>query len=278
MHPPPGEPPLRDLPTVLPILHRDEHLVAVHKPAGLLVHRSELDRHAQQFAVQMVRAQTGRHVYPVHRLDRATSGVLLFAFDAGVAGILGERFMSRDVTKTYLAVVRGIPGQHGVIDHPLRRRDDLPGRVSRHVPGAAQPALTAWRRLAECELPHAVEPYPTSRYSLLALQPHTGRRHQLRRHMKHAAHPLIGDTTYGKSAHNRLFERLFGSRRLLLACVRLRLEHPADGRTVDLVAPPAADFAGVLDALGWGDAAAAVCEPRPVDVPAPTAPERAPPI
>jgi tRNA pseudouridine65 synthase len=236
----------------LEIIHRDEWLVAIHKPSGLLVHRTALDRHETRFAVQLLRDQIGRHVYPVHRLDRGTSGVLLFALDRGLAGALGARFEARQVAKRYVAVVRGHPPETGTIDHPLSRTADdceflPPGRD----PGAVQAAVTHWRRLAVAELPHAVDRYASSRYALLELRPETGRRHQIRRHLKHAAHPVIGDATYGKGRHNRLFAELFGSRRLLLACVELRLTHPASGEALVLSAPPAADFARVVDALGW---------------------------
>lgn len=236
----------------LPIVHRDEYLCAIHKPAGLLVHRTPLDRGATRFAVQLLRDQLGRHVYPVHRLDRGTSGVLLFALDPDIARRLGAQFTTRTVTKRYLAVVRGHPPEAGVIDHPLARphddRDFLPGDGTG---GEPRPAMTRFRRLAVAELPEAVDRYPTSRYALLELQPETGRRHQIRRHLKHAAHPVIGDSTYGKGPHNRLFTRLFGNHRLLLACVELRLIHPITGKPLALVAPPADDFVRVTAALQW---------------------------
>lgn len=240
---------------MLDVIYQDDHLVAVHKPSGLLVHRSQLDRHASEFAVQMLRDQLGRHVHPVHRLDRATSGVLLFAFDTDVARRLGESFMTRAVHKSYLAVVRGTPDEQGEVEHALRVRDDLPGRATRHPPAAAQPALTRFRRLAACELPFAVDRYPTARYALMGLVPESGRRHQLRRHMKHLSHPVIGDSTYGKSRHNRFFAQQFGCSRLLLAAVELRLPHPLDGTPLRLCAPPSADFSAVLTALGWQTAA-----------------------
>jgi tRNA pseudouridine65 synthase len=237
----------------LEIIHRDDWLVAIQKPSGLLVHRTALDRHETRFAVQLLRDQIGRHVYPAHRLDRGTSGVLLFALDRELAGALGAQFVARQVAKRYVAVVRGHPPEAGTIDHPLSRTaDDCEFRPPEREPGAAQEAVTHWRRLAVAELPHAVDRYASSRYALLELRPETGRRHQIRRHLKHVAHPVIGDATYGKGRHNRLFVELFGSRRLLLACVELRLRHPASGKALALSAPPAADFARVVDALGWG--------------------------
>lgn len=239
---------------MLPILFQDDHLVAIHKPSGLLVHRSELDRHETRFAVQLLRDQLGRHVYPAHRLDRGTSGVLLFALDRDTARMVGGQFERQEVAKTYLAVVRGHPPESGHIDHALSRRRDDAEWVGKDASDEAQPAVTDFRRLATCELPHAVDRYPTSRYALVELYPQTGRRHQLRRHLKHISHPIIGDATFGKGRHNRLFQELFGSARMLLACTRLQLRHP-DGSPLDIQAPPDEDFARVLAALGWQDAA-----------------------
>ena len=235
----------------LPVLYRDEALIAVHKPSGLLVHRSALDRHETRFAVQIVRDQIGQHVYPAHRLDRGTSGVLLFALDRDIARQLGEQFQTQQIDKTYLAIVRGYPDETGAIDHPLTRQyDDYEFRAA-DATAEAQTALTRYRRLATVELPYAVDRYPTSRYALLELSPETGRRHQIRRHLKHIAHPIIGDATYGKGRHNRLFQERFGCRRMLLACTALRLTHPVTGQPFTLAAPLADDFASVIAALGW---------------------------
>ncbi len=236
---------------MLPIIYQDERVVAIHKPSGLLVHRSELDRHETRFAVQLLRDQLGRHVYPAHRLDRGTSGVLVFALDKDTARSLGGQFERQEVVKTYLAVVRGHPPEAGRIDHALSSRRDDAEWVGERSTDEAQPAVTDFRRLATCELPHQVDRYPTSRYALVELTPHTGRRHQLRRHLKHIAHPIIGDATFGKGRHNRLFQQLFGCHRMLLACVRMQLRHPVDGRPLDLCAPPDGEFAAVLAALGW---------------------------
>jgi len=237
---------------MLPILFQDEYLVAIHKPSGLLVHRSELDRHETRFAVQLLRDQLGRHVHPVHRLDRGTSGVLLFALDKDSARLLGGQFERQEVAKTYLAVVRGHPAEAGRIDHPLsRRRDDAEWRGD-DASTEAQPAVTDFRRLARCELPYPVDRYPTSRYALVELSPHTGRRHQIRRHLKHVAHPIIGDATFGKGRHNRFFQQHFGCHRMLLACTALAFAHPRSGAPLRLTAAVDGAFAAVVDALGWG--------------------------
>lgn len=236
---------------MLEILYRDPHLVAIHKPAGLLVHRSNLDRHETRFAVQLLRDQIGQHVFPAHRLDKGTSGVLLFALNAATAGAVGRQFESGAVEKDYLAVVRGWPPAEGRIDHPLSRQFDDYGRTLTDAQTPALPAATGFRRIATVELDAAVDRYPSARYALVALQPHTGRPHQLRRHMKHIAHPIIGDATHGKGRHNRFFRERFDSHRLLLACTALRLMHPASGLPLAIETAPAADFLGVTDALGW---------------------------
>lgn len=239
---------------MLTVLHRDDALIAIDKPAGWLVHRSNIDRHETRILVQALRDQIGRQVHPVHRLDKGTSGVMLFALDAEAARELGGQFGRNEVRKTYLAVVRGWPAESGTIDHPLSRTSDAYGAASTAL--EAQAALTGYRRLATVELPHAVDRYPTARYALMQLEPHTGRRHQLRRHMKHIAHPIIGDATHGKGRHNRFFQAQFGCDRLLLACVELRFRHPADGREMLLRAPVGDQFAAVVRSLGW-DAALA---------------------
>ena len=235
----------------LDILYRDEHLIAIHKPAGLLVHRTVLDRNETRFAVQLLRDQIGQHVHPVHRLDRGTSGVLLFALDRETGKQASAQFEAQQVDKTYLAVVRGHPPEAGTIDHALTRQFDDYEYRSPNASSEAQPALTTYRRLAITELPHQVDIYPTSRYALLELKPQTGRRHQLRRHLKHIAHPIIGDATYGKGRHNRLFQTLFNCRRMLLACLEMQLTHPVSGQPLHLCAPLVDDFADVAKQLGW---------------------------
>jgi tRNA pseudouridine65 synthase len=249
------------MPTVAPvcreapleILYRDEALVAINKPSGLLVHRTPLDREARQFAVQRLRDQLGQPVFPAHRLDRATSGVLLFALTPEVHALLSRAFGDGAVDKHYVALVRGWPPPALTIDHPLTRLDDDGGDAERR--GEPQAAVTELARLASAELPIRVDRYPGSRYALVALRPRTGRRHQLRRHLKHADHPIIGDTTYGQGRHNRLFRERFGCQRLLLAAVALAFAHPLHGARLEIRAPLADDFLSVARQLGWPDAA-----------------------
>ena len=249
-----ADPAARDAP--LDILYQDERLVAIDKPSGLLVHRSELDRNETRFAVQLLRDQIGRHVHPVHRLDRGTSGVLVFALDRDTARELSGAFESQQVDKTYLAVVRGWPAASGTLDHPLKRERDPAEFRDARASDAAQPARTHWRTLATTEIDMAVDRYATSRYALVELKPETGRRHQLRRHLKHLAHPIIGDATYGKGLHNRKFAERFGVARLLLHCAALSVPHPDDGHPLRLDAPLPEAFARLCTAFGWPQAAA----------------------
>ena len=232
----------------LPILYQDQRMVIVDKPSGLLVHRSPIDRHETRFALQIVRDQVGRRVHPVHRLDKPTSGALVFALDPDTAKALGQVFATREVRKTYLAVVRGWPDAAGVIDRPLAAvEDELLG------PQSVEPraAVTEFRRLATYELPVRVDRYPSSRHALVELHPHTGRRHQLRRHLATASHPIVGDSTYGKGRHNRLFTEQFGSRRLLLACTRLEFAAlPWRDEPLVIEAPVAHEFQALLASLG----------------------------
>ena len=235
----------------LTVLYRDEHIVVIDKPPNLLVHRSEIDRHETRFAIQLLRDQIGRRVWPAHRLDRGTSGVLIFGLSADIAGSLGRQFEAGTVGKRYLAVVRGHPPERGCIDHPLSRQRDAYEFVGERSSEQAQPARTHYRRLATVELPVSIDRYPVSRYALLSLRPETGRRHQIRRHLKHISHPIIGDSTYGKGRHNRYFADHLACTRLLLACTELGFTHPLSGLRQIVNAPPSGDFAALLARFGW---------------------------
>jgi tRNA pseudouridine65 synthase len=252
-----GHLPAETIVPLLPILYQDDCLVAIHKPAGLLVHRTVLDKHETRFAVQLLRDQIGRYVWPTHRLDRGTSGVLLFALDKDTAATVGRQFEAGTVGKCYLAVVRGYPPGSGTIEHALSREVDDAERTPHAGSVAPQAAVTHFRRLGTVELPIPVDRYPASRYSLVELQPLTGRRHQLRRHLKHLSHPIIGDATYGKGNHNRGFAERLSSHRQLLASVALGITHPLTGNPLRLHAPPADDFVSVCRQLGWEDLLAA---------------------
>ncbi|MFT6287638.1 MAG: tRNA pseudouridine65 synthase [Alcanivorax sp.] len=242
----------------LEIIYRDEYLVAINKPAGLLVHRSPIDRHETRFALQLLRDQIGQRVYPVHRLDKPTSGVLLFALSPDIARKISELFQAHQVHKEYLAVVRGFSPGHGDIDYALKEKLDKIADCKVRPDKPAQEAQTRFRTLAKVELSVLVDRYPQTRYSLVQLQPVTGRRHQLRRHMKHIGHPIIGDAKHGKGVHNRFFASEFGCDRLLLASISLGFTHPVNGKVVTLNAQLGQRFTRVITEFDWSDTVASI--------------------
>jgi tRNA pseudouridine65 synthase len=219
-------------PELLEILYQDEYLVAVNKPSGLLVHRSPIDKHETRFALQLVRDQTGQYVYPVHRLDKPTSGVLLFALSAEMAKEISLLFRENSVKKEYIAVVRGYTEEEADIDHDLKQMLDSKAEKEQGISKDAQEAQTSYVRLATVELPYPVSRYPVARYSLVKLFPHTGRKHQLRRHMKHIFHPIVGDTKHGRGEHNKLFREKFDCHRLLLHSNKIRFFHPVKKKEI----------------------------------------------
>ncbi|MCF7221680.1 pseudouridine synthase [Marilutibacter chinensis] len=224
----------------LPVLHQDQALAVVDKPAGLMVHDSALARGESDFAADRLREQFARPIFLVHRLDRATSGCLLLAFDRDTASALGKVLMSREVEKVYWAICRGWTEEVFEIDHPL---DGGPGKPLK------KPALTRFRRLATAELDLPSAGFPTSRYSLLEATLETGRFRQIRRHLKHASHHLIGDTSHGDGRHNRAF-RMMGIHRMLLHARRLAFAHPLTGARIEAIAPPDAGLAKALALFG----------------------------
>lgn len=229
----------------LEILYQDERYVAIHKPAGLLVHRSPIDRRETRFAIQLLRDQLGQKVYPAHRIDRPTSGILLFGLDEAAGTALSVLFQERKVEKTYLAVARGFLPPSGSIDSPLHKYRDLDGHVKSEE---TQEAQTDYRRLATSELPYPTERYATTRYSLVELYPHTGRRHQLRRHLAHIRHPIIGDVRHGCNKANKAAREHFHIHRLLLAATDIAFTHPYTGNPVAIHCPPDDSFQAALAA------------------------------
>ncbi len=224
------------IPTVplLTILYQDEYLVAIDKPAGMLVHRSFLDKHETVFVLQTLRNQLGQHVFPVHRLDRPTSGVLVFALSAEIARLLTEQQQQQGWQKMYLAVVRGHLKEALLLDYPLKEQLDAIADKKARQDKVAQPAQTRIWPLAHAELPVAVGRYSTARFSLVALQPLTGRKHQLRRHLAHLRHPIIGDTTHGDGKQNAGCRQHLGISRLLLIAKQLQFSHPVTAELVQL--------------------------------------------
>ena len=220
----------------LEILYEDEYLVAINKPSGLLVHKSMIDRDEIYFAMKMLRNQIDKWVYPIHRLDKPTSGVLLFALDSQTAKIMSEQFKEHTIEKIYLAVVRGYVAKSGLIDYPLSvKLDKIADKKS--TKKEPQEAITAFKSLGEVEVDFAVGRYDKSRYSLVELRPKTGRKHQLRRHMKHISHHILGDTKYGRGEHNKMIRKEFDCHRLLLHAVSLKVKHPYRDEYLEINAP-----------------------------------------
>jgi tRNA pseudouridine65 synthase len=230
------------LPAVLTIIYHDEHLVAINKPHGLLVHRSSIAADAEEFALQLLRDQIRQHVYPVHRLDRKTGGALLFALDKETEVAMQRQFAQNQVKKLYWAIVRGYAPDSGEIDYPLRKDN-----------GTLQEAFTAYTTLARAELPVALGKHQTSRYSLVQANPATGRMHQLRKHFSHIFHPIIGDRTHGCNKQNRLFTELWQMNTMLLHALELQFTHPVNGQLVNIKAGLQPEFLRTMELMGWQD-------------------------
>jgi len=235
----------------LEIIYQDEHIVAINKPSNLLVHRSWIDKEETRFAIQILRDQIGKYVYPVHRLDKPTSGVLLFALSKEVARAISEQMQERAFKKEYIAIVRGYTPQSGEIDYALKEVLDKMTDAKAQTDKEAQSAVTGYETISQVELPFAVGRYKTTRYSLVRLRPRTGRKHQLRRHMKHLLHPIVGDTKYGRGEHNRFFREQFDTHRLLLHAYELTFVHPVFNNEMTLSAGVDEVFVDLFAQLGF---------------------------
>lgn len=224
----------------LEILFRDEHLIAINKPHGLLVHRSPIARDAEEFALQLLKNQIGQWVNPVHRLDRKTSGILLFALDKETEKAMQQAFAGNKVQKKYLAIVRGHTPNQQDIDYPLRKEN-----------GTLQEAFTAYKTLQHAELDIALGAHATSRYSLVEAKPTTGRMHQLRKHFSHIFHPIIGDRTHGCNKQNRMFKENWEMDTMLLHASELSFLHPINGSEIHIKAPLQSEFLRVMQLMNW---------------------------
>lgn len=225
---------------LLNIVFQDEHLVAINKPHGLLVHRSSIARDVEEFALQLLRDQLEKHVFPAHRLDRKTGGVLLFALSKDVEKLMQLQFQENKVEKKYLAIVRGHTPADEEIDYPLRKEN-----------GTLQDAFTKYRTLAVAELDVPLGKHTTSRYSLVEANPQTGRMHQLRKHFSHVFHPIIGDRTHGCNKQNKLFKERWELDTMLLHASQLLFNHPVTGLPVHIEAPLQDEFLRVMGIMGW---------------------------
>ncbi|MCW8310992.1 pseudouridine synthase [Sphingobacterium thalpophilum] len=222
----------------LEILYQDDVIVAINKPHGLLVHRSSIARDTSEFALQLLRDQLGQTVYPAHRLDRKTGGVLLFSLNKETDQYLQKSFQEHQIDKKYLAILRGFAPTDGVIDYPLKKEN-----------GTLQDAKTTFRLLANSELPVPFGKFPTSRYSLVEANPLTGRMHQLRRHFAHIFYPIIGDRPHGCNKQNKFWKETYQMDTMLLHASQLTFKHPLSNHMIHIKAPLQADFQRVLDIL-----------------------------
>jgi tRNA pseudouridine65 synthase len=219
------------------LLFVDGAVVVANKPSGLLVHRGWADD--DDVALFRVRDMLGEHVHAVHRLDRGTSGALLFARTREAAATLGRALDAGRVEKSYLALVRGTPPEEGVIDHPVPRSEG----------GERVAAVTRFRRLARSLV---------DRCSLVLAQPETGRLHQIRRHFHHISHPIVGDVNHGSGEINRHYRARYGLHRLALHARSIAFDHPTTGERIVASAPVPDDLSRALEALGLLTHAAAM--------------------
>jgi len=225
---------------MLEIVYQDEHLIAINKPHGLLVHRSSIATDAKEFALQMLRDQISKYVSPVHRLDRKTGGLLLFAFDKEVEIAMHKQFQEGLVKKKYLAVVRGYAPDTMDIDYPLVKEN-----------GAIQEAFTSFITLKKAELDIPLGNHPTSRYSLVEATPTTGRMHQLRKHFAHIFHPIIADRKHGCNKQNRFFKEEWEMTTMLLHASELFFTHPVTKEEIHLTATLHDEFKRVMQLMKW---------------------------
>lgn len=233
------------------IIYQDRWLVAVNKPSGWLVHRSWLDRHETRIMMQAVRDQLGQHVFTVHRLDKPTSGVLLMGLSSEVGHLLSQQFEQHKIRKRYHALGRGWLQGEDTLDYALdEEHDKIADKFSAEAK-LPQSAVTQYRGVATVEMPIAVGRYPTARYSLVELNPLTGRKHQLRRHMSHLRHPIIGDSRHGDLRQNRAAAEHFGCQRLMLHASELSLTHPVTGEPLTLRAKLDPVWMNMLSQFGW---------------------------
>ena len=225
---------------MLEIVYQDEYLIAVNKPHGLLVHRSSIATDVKEFALQLLRDQVNRKVSPVHRLDRKTGGLLLFAFDKEVEIAMHRQFQDGLVSKKYKAIVRGYAPDSQDIDYPLAKDN-----------GVMQEAFTSFITLNRAELDIPLGKHPTSRYSLVEASPTTGRMHQLRKHFAHIFYPIIGDRKHGCNKQNKLFKEQWDMTTMLLHASELKFIHPVTRQEVYLQASFQDEFKRVMKLMNW---------------------------
>jgi tRNA pseudouridine65 synthase len=225
----------------LQIIYEDDHILAINKPAGLLVHRTRIAEEKKMFAMQMLRDQVGYRVYPLHRLDRPTSGVLLFGKNSHTASLLGPYFTNHQFYKEYWAIVRGYTADHEIINYPLINKEKK----------VLQDAVTEYMTLAKIELAIPVGPYQTARYSLVKVIPQSGRFHQIRKHFGHIRHYIIGDKSHGDWRHNKMFFDNYQCQNLCLHARSLQFTHPVVGSFISIEAAFPQHFHKISQEFNW---------------------------
>ncbi|WP_370280786.1 pseudouridine synthase [Pontibacterium sp.] len=235
----------------LEILFEDDNLIAINKPSGLLVHPSWIAPRSTPNLTSMLKEYLQGTAYTIHRLDRPTSGVIVFGKNKETAQRMNHMFAEREVQKTYLCMTRGYTPEGDIIDYPLKEKLDKLADKMANPDKPPQDAVSEYRRLGTVELPIPVGKYPVARYSLVEVKPKTGRKHQIRRHMKHISHPLVGDTKHGDGRHNKAFREHFDLDRLLLMATELSFRHPESGELLTLKAPVDSQVDKLFSQFGW---------------------------
>lgn len=225
---------------VFDILYQDEYIVVVNKPPGIPVHRSKMVADAKEFVLQNLRDQLQKKVFPVHRLDRKTSGALIFALDSETNAALGKQFQEGQVSKIYRAIVRGYLLDSDIIDYPLTNDK-----------GVTQEAVTHFQEIQRTEIDIPLGKHDTSRYTYVELRPKTGRFHQLRKHMNHLRHPILGDRPHGCSKQNRLWKQRFNLEEMMLHARQITFMHPHTQQEITISAPFFSEFKRVAEILSF---------------------------
>ena len=225
---------------IFDILYQDKHLIAINKPCGFFVHRTKLDNQASTLVLPNLRDQIGQRVYPVHRLDRKTSGVLLFALDQNTQSLMNKKFAENEISKTYRAIVRGHTSPDFEIDYAIINDKNK-----------LQEALTFGKTIAHTEIPYCSWKHPSSRYSLVELYPQTGRQHQLRKHLSHIFHPIIGDRPHGCNKQNKFFLETFELNEMMLHATKLKFIHPHTSSEMIIEAAAFGEFSRIANILNF---------------------------
>ena len=227
----------------LEIIFEDVYLLCVNKPNNMLVHHAYHSRNVadETSLLRLILDKTGLKVYPIHRLDRKTSGIILLTKETTYVSKFQELFTNNEIHKTYYGVLRGHSPSSKIIDSPVKGRDS----------NVHKEALTHLKTLEQITLDIPVKPYDTSRYSLVELSPKTGRMHQLRVHTNKISHPLIGDTKYGDKNHDIMFDENFGCKNLFLHAGKLEFIHPFSLEKLILKATFPKDWIGLFQKFSW---------------------------